>query len=250
MTGRSLRTEGLGLQIGGIRVLEDVWLSVESGDLVALIGPNGAGKTSLLNVVTGVLRPSRGRVLLDDRDVTGWSLHRRARAGLGRTFQTPSLFRSLGARENLRLAVQARLGRALQIWRPADSVVEAGREADRLLELVGLGGRGAVPAGQLSHGERRQLELALVLAGRPGLVLLDEPMAGLNAEEVPRVADIIRSLPQLGTTVLMVEHHMEVVMDLADRIAVMHHGALLAEGGPAEVVADRRVQAAYLGEPL
>ncbi len=249
--GLSLQTENLGLQMGGVRILDDVSLSVGRGELVALIGPNGAGKTSLLNVVTGLVRPSRGRVLLDGLDATGWSPHRRVRAGLARTFQTSSLFATLTVRENVRLAVEARLGGTFRMWRPAGSVGEASEGADRLLQLVGLSDRAKAPAGHLSHGEKRQLELALVLAGRPGLLLLDEPMAGLNAGEVPRLAEVIRSLPKdWGATVLMVEHHLPVVMDLAHRVAVMHHGTLLAIGQPEQVIAEERVQVAYLGEPL
>lgn len=249
--GRSLRTEDLSLEIGGARIVEDVSLSLGKGQLMALIGPNGAGKSSLLNLVSGLTRPSRGRVLVDDRDVTGWPPHRRARAGMGRTFQTSSLFPALSVHENARLAAEAHLGGALRIWRPAASVTRATAGADEALDLVGLAGRRSALAGSLSHGEKRQLELAVVLAAHPTLVLLDEPMAGMSMEEVPRLVEVVRSIPsRLGASVLMVEHHMEVVLDLAHRVAVLHHGSLLAEGTPDEVVANPEVQAAYLGEPL
>ncbi|MGH9069155.1 MAG: ABC transporter ATP-binding protein [Acidimicrobiales bacterium] len=243
-----LATEGLSLSIGGAAIVEEVSLSVAEGELVALIGPNGAGKSSLLNLVSGLLRPTRGQVWLGGNDITARAPHQRARAGLGRTFQTSSLFPALGVHENVRLAAEAGLGGALRIWRPAARVTGAGAEADRTLDLVGLAHRRRVAAGSLSHGEKRQLELAVVLAGRPRVVLLDEPLAGMSVEEVPRLVGVIGSIPaSTGAAVLMVEHHLEVVLDLAERVAVMHHGELLAEGTPDQVISDPAVQDAYLG---
>jgi branched-chain amino acid transport system ATP-binding protein len=180
-------------------------------------------------------------------DVTRESPARRARRGLGRTFQTSSVFPSLTVAENVRLAAAAHRGSCLRLWRRADSDAAARSAAVAALDQVGLTGRAAGVAGALSHGDKRKLEIAILLATDPRLVLLDEPMAGLGAAEVPAVVEVIRSL---GRTVLMVEHHMDVVLGLADRVAVMHHGALLAVDSPALVMADATVQDAYLGEDL
>jgi branched-chain amino acid transport system ATP-binding protein len=246
-----LATRNLGLDIGGAKIVADVSLEVRAGELVGIIGPNGAGKTTLFNLLSGLLRPTAGSVELRGRDVTGDPPYRRARAGLGRTFQVSSVFPLLSVYENVRLAAESNLGGSLRIWRRAASVREARERADDALVRVGLGGRTLWPAGLLSHGDKRKLELAMLLASRPDVILLDEPMAGVSAEDVPELVDLIRSVhTEEDKTVLMVEHHMEVVTGLADRIAVMHHGALLACDTPAAVMANETVQAAYLGEAL
>jgi branched-chain amino acid transport system ATP-binding protein len=216
-----------------------------------VIGPNGAGKTTLFNLISGLLRPTSGSIQLDGVDVTRQPPFRRTRAGLGRTFQVSNVFPLLPALENVRLAAEAALGGTMRIWRRADGVREAVDRARWALGRVGLGGREAVLAGALSHGDKRKLELAMLLAGTPRVLLLDEPMAGVSVEDVPELVELIRSVHHdEGKTVLMVEHHMEVVTGLAQRIAVMHHGSLLAVGTPDEIMRNETVQRAYLGEAL
>jgi len=216
-----------------------------------VIGPNGAGKTTLFNLMSGLLRPTSGSIELDGVDVTRQPPFRRTRAGLGRTFQVSNVFPLLPALENTRLAAEAALGGTMRIWRRANGVREAVDRARWALGRVGLGGREAVLAGSLSHGDKRKLELAMLLAGTPRVLLLDEPMAGVSVEDVPELVELIRSVHRdEGKTVLMVEHHMEVVTGLAQRIAVMHHGSLLAVGTPDEIMRNETVQQAYLGEAL
>ncbi|HEY8103002.1 MAG TPA: ABC transporter ATP-binding protein [Gaiellaceae bacterium] len=246
-----LATRNLGLDIGGAKIVADVSLEVRAGEFVGIIGPNGAGKTTLFNLLSGLMRPTAGSVELGGRDITKLAPYRRTRAGLGRTFQVSSVFPLLSVHENVRLAAEADLGGALRVWRPASSVREATDRADDALTRVGLALRAAWPAGLLSHGDKRKLELAMLLAARPDVILLDEPMAGVSAEDVDELVELIRSVHRdEGKTVLMVEHRMEVVIGLAERIAVMHHGALLAFDEPGAVMANETVQTAYLGEPL
>jgi branched-chain amino acid transport system ATP-binding protein len=244
-----LATHDLGLDIGGAKIVADVSLEVRAGEFVGIIGPNGAGKTTLFNLLSGLTRPTAGRVELAGRDVTGDPPFRRTQAGLGRTFQVSSVFPLLTVRENVRLAADAASGGTMRIWRRARSV--GVQRAAWALDRVGLGDRGLWPAGLLSHGDKRKLELAMLLAGNPRVLLLDEPMAGVSVEDVRELVELVRSVHHdEGTTVLMVEHRMEVVIGLAERIAVMHHGALLAFDEPDKVMANETVQTAYLGEPL
>ncbi|QAY74433.1 ABC transporter ATP-binding protein [Agromyces protaetiae] len=245
-----LELEHIGLQIGGARILKDVSLTVRQGELLGVIGPNGAGKTTLFNVVSGIVRPTEGRVLLAGRDVTGEPVHRRADAGLGRTFQTSSLFPALSVLENVRLAAQAKLGGATSVLRAPKATDAASARALDALAEVGMAGRADRVAGDLAHGEKRKVEIAMCIATEPTLILLDEPMAGVGSADVPALTEVIRALHASGRTVLMVEHHMDVVLGLADRIAVMHHGELLAADTPEAVMANPTVQSAYLGEGL
>jgi branched-chain amino acid transport system ATP-binding protein len=249
VSGTILATRNLGLDIGGATIVAGVSLEVAEGELLGIIGPNGAGKTSLFNLLSGLYRPTAGTIELVGRDVTGDPPHRRTRAGLGRTFQVSSVFPLLTVLENVRLAADAALGGTLRIWRRAERVgVEKGRSA---LRRVGLEGRDDAQAGSLAHGDKRRLELAMLLAADPAVIMLDEPMAGVSAENVPELVELIRSVhADEGKTVLMVEHHMEVVTGLAQRIAVMHHGALLACDTPEAIMANETVQSAYLGEEL
>jgi len=246
-----LATKNLGLDIGGATIVADVGLEVREGELLAVIGPNGAGKTTLFNLVSGLHRPTSGTVELAGVDVTGQPPWRRARAGLGRTFQVSNVFPVLSVHENVRLAAEAAIGGTMRIWRRATAVREAMERATWAIGRVGLAGREWWPAGLLSHGDKRKLELAMLLAGRPRVLLLDEPMAGVSMEDVPELVELIRSVhADEGKTILMVEHHMEVVTGLAQRIAVMHHGRLLAVDTPEAIMGNETVRQAYLGEEL
>jgi branched-chain amino acid transport system ATP-binding protein len=246
-----LATRNLGLDIGGASIVVDVSLEVAEGELLGIIGPNGAGKTSLFNLFSGLYRPTSGSIHLRGEDVTHQPTYRRTREGIGRTFQVSSVFPLLTTFENVRLAAQAALGGTLRLWQRAAGVRKATEGARAALARVGLEARSAVPAGGLSHGDKRRLEIAMLLAADKPVLLLDEPMAGLSAEHVPHLVELIRSVhEQERKTVLMVEHHMEVVTGVAQRIAVMHHGALLACDTPAAVMANETVQSAYLGEAL
>ncbi|MGK5521541.1 ABC transporter ATP-binding protein [Micromonospora sp. URMC 107] len=246
-----LATRGLTWRIGEVAIVDSVYLDLAPGEFLGVIGPNGAGKTSLFNLITGVRRATEGRITLDGADIGSLPPHKRARLGLGRTFQASSVFGSLSVRENVRLAVQAHRGGSMKLWRRAAADREVAVAADAALDRVGLAHRGTALAGTLAHGEKRKLEIALLLAGEPRVMLLDEPMAGVSAEDVPELVSVIRSLTgDSGRSVLMVEHHMDVILELADRIAVMHHGALLACDTPETVMANPTVQEAYLGEAL
>jgi branched-chain amino acid transport system ATP-binding protein len=249
--GTLLATRALGLDIGGATIVADVSLEVAEGELLGIIGPNGAGKTSLFNLLSGLYRPTAGTIELDGRDVTHDRAYQRTRLGLGRTFQVSNVFPLLTVLENVRLAAEAGLGGTLRIWRRAAGVRPALERARAALERVGLGARTRAVAGQLAHGDKRKLELAMLLAGDPRVILLDEPMAGVSAEDVPELVGLIRSVHiEEGRTVLMVEHHMEVVTGLAQRIAVLHHGSLLAVDTPDAIMRNETVRQAYLGEPL
>jgi branched-chain amino acid transport system ATP-binding protein len=246
-----LATRGLGLDIGGAKIVADVSLEVREGELVGIIGPNGAGKTTLFNLLSGLVEPTSGRVELAGRDVTNALPYARARAGLARTFQTSSVFPLLTARENVRLAAEASLGGTMRLWRRAARYRPALDRADWALQRVGMAETSLWPAGALAHGDKRKLELAMALAGEPRVILLDEPMAGVAHEDIDGLVELIRTVHgEEGVTVLLVEHRMEVVVGLAQRIAVMHHGSLLAFDVPDVVMRDETVQAAYLGEPL
>jgi branched-chain amino acid transport system ATP-binding protein len=246
--GSRLQIEGVGLQIGGATILKDVELDIAAGSLVGVIGPNGAGKTTLFNVISGLMKPSAGRILLGGNDITSASVPTRARAGLGRTFQTSSLFPRLSVLENVRLAAQVSLGGSaslLRFPRRSDAATELALEK---LEAVGLSHKSDTAAGDISHGDKRKLEIAVLLATDASIVLLDEPMAGVGSGDVAGLVDNIRSLQrEKGCTVLMVEHHIDVLMGLVDKVAVMYFGTIIAYDTPQNVMADPIVQSAYLG---
>jgi len=240
----ALSCAGLRREFGAVRAVDGVDLSLPTGARHALIGPNGAGKSTLFRLLAGGLRPSAGRIWLEGGEVTRMSEARRARLGIGQTFQHSSLFLSMTAGENVLLAVQRSGGRA---WSPLPGARRALRgRADELLADVGLGGRAASPVGALSHGERRQLEIAVALATGPRVLLLDEPAAGLSPAETGRLAELIQRLPA-AVTLLFVEHDLDLVFRLANRVTVMHLGAVLMSGAPEEVRGSPEVQAAYLG---
>jgi branched-chain amino acid transport system ATP-binding protein len=247
----ALEVQDLSLRIGGAKILEGINLSVRRGETLGVIGPNGAGKTTLFNLISGIRPPTRGRILLDGQDITDQPIPVRARRGLGRTFQTSSVFPFLSVFENVRLAAEASLGGSMRIWRRPERFQPAMTRTRDALEAVGLSDRALWLAGALSHGDKRRLEIAIVLASEAKTILLDEPMAGMATENVGPLTELIKSLARdHGRTVLLVEHHMHVVLGVADRIAVLHHGELLAVGSPEEAMNNTTVQTAYLGEAL
>jgi len=242
-----LRLQALRKNFGGLVVTDDVTLDVEAAELHAVIGPNGAGKTTLINQICGLLAPDDGRILLAGIDVTRMPPHHRATRGLARSFQITSILPGFSVLENVALAVQARSGSSFRfIGRAADETALNAQALATLTE-TGLADRAEVPAGRLSHGEKRALELAIVLAMRPRLLLLDEPMAGTGREETNRLIALLRGLKgRFG--IILVEHDMTAVFALADRISVMINGRVIATGTPDEVRADPQVTAAYLGD--
>jgi len=230
---------------GGVRALDGVTLAVRAGERRAVIGPNGAGKTTLFNVLTGELSPTAGSVRLAGRDITRATTWQRARWGLARMYQRNELLAPLSARENVALAVASRAGP----YRLFGSSGAESKMADELLAKVGLAGRESSAARALSHGERRQLELAVSLAQGPEVLLLDEPTAGMSPAETARITELIASLDR-ALTILIVEHDMDVVFRLADRISVLHEGRVIADGAPGQIRGDVRVNEVYLGKAV
>jgi branched-chain amino acid transport system ATP-binding protein len=241
-----LRIERLNKSFGSLTVTEDVTLAVGEGERRVIIGPNGAGKTSLINQIGGQLKPSSGRILLRDRDITGASPDRVSRMGVARTFQRNNLFQNLSVAENIRLALQIRHGRPLDFFTPVAGDQVLSERAATLMAQVHLAGDGARLARELSYGEQRQLEIAVALAGEPALLLLDEPTSGMSPSETARIIDLIAALPR-ALSILMIEHDMKVVFSVADRITVLYYGRVLATGTPAEIQANDRVRKVYLG---
>ncbi|HEU4439685.1 MAG TPA: ABC transporter ATP-binding protein [Methylomirabilota bacterium] len=230
----------------GLQVLTGIDLEIPEGKRHAVIGPNGAGKSTLFNIITGRYAPRHGRVLYRGRDITGAPPHRIARMGVGRSFQIINTFPRLTVFQNVRSAVLARRGVRLDAWSLLDGQAEVTREAEEVLAMVGLLDRRDVPASALSYGEQRELEIALTVAPRPNLVMLDEPTAGLNRDDSRRAVALIRRVTE-GRTLVMVEHDMDVVFDLADHISVIYYGRVLATGTPDEIRASEEVKRAYLG---
>ncbi len=242
-----LEARDLSKRFGGLIVTDHCSLSVADGETHAVIGPNGAGKTTLIAQLSGALPCNEGAVWFAGRNITGLTMHARVAMGLVRSYQITSLFPTLTVRENLALAVQARSGSSMRFWRPVRAEVALGREAERIGVEVGLSGRLDLPAFRLAHGEQRQLEVGLALATQPRLLLLDEPMAGLGAEESPRMIELLQTV-RGRRALLLVEHDMDAVFRLADRVSVLVAGRVIATGTPAEVRDHPDVRQAYLGD--
>jgi branched-chain amino acid transport system ATP-binding protein len=242
-----LAIRGLAKRFGGLRATDGVDLAVAAGETHAIIGPNGAGKTTLIGQLAGDLRPDAGTVRFGGRDVTAFDAPARSRLGLARSFQITSIFRDLTVLDNVALAVQAHAGHSFRFWRPARADEALRAPAHAVLASVGLDTRADVLAANLAHGEQRQLEIAMALATKPRLLLLDEPVAGMGLEESQRMVRFLGALKG-RVTIVLVEHDMDVVFTLADRVSVMVYGRIIATGTPEEVRANAAVRKAYLGE--
>ncbi|MCL4426329.1 MAG: ABC transporter ATP-binding protein [Firmicutes bacterium] len=243
-----LETKGITMRFNGQAVLDGVSWQVEEGSFKSIIGPNGAGKTTFFNIISGQLKPSGGQVLYRGRDITGEPTHVRAKMGIGRSFQITSVFPNLTVSENVRLAVQTATNLRLNFWQDYRKLGALQDQAHQYLAMTRLHEKGSQLAKNLTLGEKRKLELAMLLALEPEVLLLDEPTAGMALEEVPSMVEVIRNVHrQRKRTVLMVEHKIDLVLDLSDSIAVLFNGTLLADGPPAEIVRNGKVQAAYLG---
>jgi branched-chain amino acid transport system ATP-binding protein len=247
MADALLETRGLTKRFGGLTATNDVSFSVEPGELLAVIGPNGAGKTTLIAELSGELRPDAGTIRFAGFDISRLGPARRAMLGIARSFQITSIFREFTALDNIALAVQAQAGHSFRFWKPARRDPRLREPALAALAEVGLEGRAGLPAGVLSHGEKRALEIAIALATRPRLLLLDEPMAGMGPAEAAGMVKLLAGLKGRFSSVL-VEHDMDAVFALADRISVMVYGRVIATGAPGAIRADPEVRRAYLGE--
>jgi branched-chain amino acid transport system ATP-binding protein len=244
-----LRVERLSKAFGGILALNALNLTVEPGERRAIIGPNGAGKSTLFNVISGELRPTSGRVFLAGRDITHLPTFTRANLGLGHSFQRNNLFPGLTALENVRLAVQHRLSLSRNLFRPVTAFAAAQEQSEQALAEVGLLSLAGRPVSELAYGQQRALEIAVALAARPTVILLDEPTAGMSPGETVELTRLIQGLPHT-LTMLIVEHDMDVIFSLADAITVLHYGQVIASGLPDDVRRDSRVQEIYLGARL
>lgn len=247
MTSPTLALQEITKSYGRLCVVDSVSLDVQAGERLGIIGPNGAGKTTLFSIITGRLPASSGRVVFNGHDITATREDRRSRLGIAQTLQRSSLFPGLTLLENVMLSVQRSAGTSYGMIRAARRHLAVVRRAEELLGTVGLADRAADRAAVLSHGERRQLELALALAGEPSLILFDEPVAGLSSAETASFVALMRALPE-QITVLLIEHDIDVVMALASRVAVLDAGRLLADGDPQVIAADEDVRKAYLGK--
>lgn len=244
-----LETKGLFHDFQGLGVLFGLDVTVVAGERHAIIGPNGAGKTTLFNLVTGKYIPRRGSVIFEGRDITSRPIYWRARHGLARSFQITNVFPNLTVFDTLHASVLSRHSIRLNPIKPVSKMHEINEEVSTLLQRIGLGDKRDVPAGMLAYGQQRALEIGLTLALRPRVILFDEPTAGMSSEETHRVVELIRNITE-GITLVVIEHDMEVVFNLADRITVLNHGKILASGPKEEIRNDQRVKEAYLGESI
>ncbi len=240
-------TKELYHDFSGLKVLFGVNLQVEEGERHAVIGPNGAGKTTLFNTITGTYHPSKGHVFFKGKDITGYKPHQLARIGMGRSFQITSTFTNLTAFQNIRMAIMSKMGIRFNLYRYVDSLKDVTRETEAMLERVNLLNERDVPASALSYGKSRALEISMALATDPELVLLDEFAAGMSRDETHNAVDLIRRMTE-GKTTVIIEHDMDVVFSLADRITVLHYGKILATGKPDDIRKNQDVKDAYLGD--
>ena len=242
-----LETKDLHHDFKGLKVLFGIDLQIKEGERHAIIGPNGAGKTTLFNTITGTYKPSSGEVFFKGKNITGYKPHQLARIGMGRSFQITSTFTNLTAFQNIRLAILSKDGVRFNLFRKVDKMKKITQETETVLTRIGLINERNVPAGMLSYGKSRALEISMALATDPELVLLDEFAAGMSRDETHNAVALIRKLTE-GKTVVIIEHDMDVVFSLADRITVLHYGKILASGTPAEIRVNQDVKDAYLGD--
>jgi branched-chain amino acid transport system ATP-binding protein len=242
-----LETKALYHDFSGLEVLFDVNLEVNEGERHAIIGPNGAGKTTLFNVITGTYMPSKGQVFFKGKEVTGSKPHQMIRLGMGRSFQITSTFDRLTTFQNIRMGIMSRRGIRFNLFRKVDKMQDVTQETDEVLRRINLHGERDLPAGVLSYGKHRSLEISMALATDPEVVMLDEPTAGMSKDETHYAVELIRKLTE-GKTAVIIEHDMDVVFSLADRITVLHLGTILACGPPGEIRENQAVKDAYLGE--
>lgn len=242
-----LRTEDISIHFGALKAVNQVSICIEKDKFTTILGPNGAGKTTLFNLISGLYKPTGGKVFLRDQDITGYTPQQRIHAGMGRSFQLTNVFPKLSTRENVRLAAQSAAGVGYRLFRRYDSYKAVNEKTDRLLEQVLLLDKGDLLASDLTHGEQRKLEMAMVLALDPEIMLLDEPTAGMSIEEVPVMIDLLRQIKQMGTTIVLIEHKMNMVKALSDVLIIMVGGEFLCEGDPESVSQNPEVMRAYLG---
>ena len=242
-----LETKALFHDFSGLKVLFDVNLEISEGERHAIIGPNGAGKTTLFNVITGTYHPSEGDVFFKGRKVTGFKPHKMVRRGMGRSFQITSTFSRLTAFQNIRMGILSKRDIRFNMFRMLDNMQDVTVETEEVLKRINLDGERDIPASQLSYGKSRSLEISMALATDPDLVMLDEPTAGMSVDETHNAVELIRRLTE-GKTMVIIEHDMDVVFSLADRITVLHLGSILASGPPEEIKDNQAVKDAYLGE--
>ena len=246
---KMFRVEEIGKSFGGLMAVNEVSFNIEEGELSSIIGPNGAGKTTLFNLLTGHLSPDTGRILFKGKEITGLSPHEICRKGIGRSFQRTNIFPRLSAFDNVQVAVMSWRRKSSNIFLRAQSMLR--KETDEILESVGLGDKKEMTAGLLAHGDQRRLEIGIALGSHPELLLLDEPTAGMSAEELGRTVELIQSLArERGLTLLFIEHDMNVVFGISEKIRVMHMGRIIAEGRPEDVRANDEVQRIYLAEEV
>ena len=241
-----LETKGLFHNYSGLEVLFDINMQVEEGERHAIIGPNGAGKTTLFNTITGSFPPSRGKVFFKGKDITGFPPHKLTRLGMGRSFQLTSTIARLGSFQNIRLAILSKKGIRFNSFKKVDKMEDINRETMEIIKRINLAQEAMVPASLLSYGKHRSLEISMALATDPELILLDEPTAGMSRDETHNAVEMIKRLTA-GKTVVIIEHDMDVIFALADRITVLHYGRILATGTPDEIRNNQAVKDAYLG---
>jgi len=248
MANKILQTQGLRKEYGALVAVADVSIEIEENTLHSIIGPNGAGKTTLFNMLSGTVKPTAGSVVYRGEDITALPVYRTIRKGIGRSYQITNVFPNLSVFENIRLAAQSLRTNSFRFLRSIETIIDVNERTEEVLERVGLTGDALKLARVLPHGDQRKLELGMILAPDPEVLLLDEPTAGMASNQVPELIDLITDIQVAGDkTVVLVEHNMNVVMSASDRITVVHHGTVLAEGTPAEIAANDAVQEAYLG---
>ena len=246
-----LRTEKLKKYFGVVSAADDVNLTIEKGRLTSVIGPNGAGKTTLINLLTGNILPDSGKVFFNGEEITRLPIHKRVKKGICRSFQIMNIFPKLSVYENLQIPILSYLNRSMRFYRPAHCHIDANERVDQLLQEIGMTDKRDLLAGTLSHGDQRLLEIGLAMAPEPKLLFLDEPTAGMNPVERVRVLENIRRLSiEKESTFVIVEHDMDIVFSLSDRIVVLHRGQILADGTPAEIKGNEDVRKVYLGEEI